>query len=255
MPSVVLNEIDLEGSYLLYFLFCQKNTAEREKIIHRLIDAYRDVLSNLRIHAPGYPDAEQLHALTCSGIDAYGFAPGIGFNAARYMDNAGVQLLMRRMLSEDERPLHIGLWGGANTLAQAIWQIDRTNPDVLSSVLRKLRIYGISDQDHASRWLRRHYGDRLFWIVSPTRGSWFGNYSYWKATWPGISSDLAKHGSEDGKRKTLGFHGGDPRLIDNAWIKQNLQDVSSFGRLYPFPPVYCRGGYSFLPVDYSEWTE
>ncbi len=235
------DEIDVEGLICCTSCFVKGDTPRREQIIRRLLDAYEQVLPNLRVHDPRYPDADALRAVTCSGIDAYGLCPGFGWGAARYSGNAGVRLLLQAMQKDDPRPLFIGLWGGANTLAQAVWQLEREQPDRLNELLRRLRIYGISDQDHASRWLRKQYGDRLFWIVSPSKGSWFGNLTYWKATWPGISSDLAKHGSEDGVHQTRGFTGSDPSLIDNAWIERHLQAVSPLGALYPFPQYIVEG--------------
>ncbi len=235
------NEIDIEGLICCTSCFVKGDTPNREAIIHRLIDAYEKVLPNLCVHADDWPSAEYLHSVTSSGIDAYGLCPGIGFCSDRYQDNPGVRLMIDVLRKKDERPLHVGLWGGANTLAQAVWQIEKTYPEEIDRILKHLRIYGISDQDHASRWLRNRYGDRLFWIVSPSRGSWFGNLTYWKATWPGISSDLAKHGSEDGRRKTLGFTGGDPSLIDHDWIEKNLRSVGPLGALYPFPKYIVEG--------------
>ena len=235
------NDIDIEGLICCTSCFVKNNTPEREKIIHKLIDAYAEALPNLRIHAEGWPSADYLHSVTCSGIDEYGLLPGVGFAAKRYADNTAVKLILDSAFKADDRPLYIGLWGGANTLAQAVWQAEQSGADKLEQLLNKLRIYGISDQDHASRWLRNRYGDRLFWIVSPSRGSWFGNFTYWKATWPGISSDLAKHGSEDGVHKTFGFTGGSPELIDNAWITENLQKKCQLGALYPFPQYIVEG--------------
>ncbi len=235
------NEIDIEGLICSTSCFVKNDTPRREQIIHDLIDAYEKVLPNLEKHATGWPTADYLRSVTCSGIDAFGLCPGMGFASKKYADNPGVKLLIEAGLKEDDRPLYVGLWAGANTLAQAVWQIEKTKPNDLDRFLKKLRLYAISDQDHAARWLRKRYGDRLFWIVSPTKGSWFGNLSYWKATWPGISSDLEKHGSEDGIHKTLGFSGGESDLISNDWIKENLQSKSLLGEKYPFPKYIVEG--------------
>lgn len=48
----------------------------------------------------------------------------------------------------DERPIWILAWGGANTFAQAVWQVeqDRT-PKEVKAFLKKFRVYTITDQD------------------------------------------------------------------------------------------------------------
>ena len=48
----------------------------------------------------------------------------------------------------DERPIWILAWGGANTFAQAVWQVeqDRT-PEEVKAFLNKFRVYTITDQD------------------------------------------------------------------------------------------------------------
>ena len=235
------NEIDIEALISCTSCFVKGNVSGRVGLIHRIIDAYGETLPNLRAHASGWRSADYYHSITYAGIDEYGLMPGFGFASMKYRSSAGVKALMECILREDPRPLYIGLWGGANTLAQAVWQIGKLMPDKFSTALGKLRIYGISDQDHASRWLRKKYGDRLFWIVSPSRGSWFGNYTYWKAAWPGISSDLAKHGSEDGVHKTLGFSGGRSDLVSDDWIDTNIRSKGALGALYPHPKYIVEG--------------
>ena len=235
--------IDIEGLIACTSCFLRKGARpENAEILLEAVEAYGKVRENLLAHAPGYPGAEDLRAAVCCGIPAFGWRAGIGFAQAKYSDNPGVRKILEAADREDGRPLWIALWGGANTLAQAVWQAQQTrSEEEFSAFLSRLRIYSISDQDYAGRWLRENFGDRLFYIVTPSDGSWFGSRSYYRAAWPGISADRSEHGSEDGETRSRGFSGGDFSLIDNAWIEKNVIGVSGYGRLYPYPRYITEG--------------
>ena len=66
--------------------------------------------------------------------------------------SAGAQLFIEAADRNDPPPLYISIWGGANTLAQALWQVrDNRSPEEVMAFVAKLRIYSISDQDDAGR--------------------------------------------------------------------------------------------------------
>ena len=231
---VYSNEINLEGLIACTSCFLKKGAKERhEALIKEIIDAYEKVKPNLDVHASGYPTADYLKSITARGIDEFGKRPGKGFAHDKYNDNPGVNAIIKAADKDDDRPLFVGLWGGANTLAQAIYKVSKTrSKEELDKFLSKLRIYGISDQDHSAKWIRANFGDRLFYIVSPSKGSWFGNWTYYKATWPGISADNFKHGSPDGVQKG-GFTGADASLVSPEWVDKNVISKSVLGALYP----------------------
>lgn len=236
------DSIDIEGLIACTSCFNPIGVKKHEKIIHDLIDAYAKVRKNLLIHSKGWPEAEYLHSVTCSGINVLGICKGIGFAHKRYVENAGVRRIIEAVDKKDSRPINIGLWGGANTLAQAIWQVQNTrSAEEFDRFLSKMRIYGISDQDRASLWIRKNYGNRLFYIVSPSKGSVWGSKNYWRATWPGISSDDFKHGSEDGVGRTKGFTGADKECISTEWLKRNILSKGELGKLYPLPSFIMEG--------------
>ena len=209
--------------------------------MNQILDAYAAVKPNLDCHASGYPSAEKLRKTLCLGIPAFGKRLGSGFGEKRWIDNPGVQQIIRAVDAPDPRPVWVGLWGGANTLAQAIWQISRTrSPEQVSTFLNKLRIHSISDQDYAGTWLRQQFGGELFYIVTPCEGSRKGAREYHKAVWPGISGDRNGHGSENGQDKG-GFGGAEKELISKAWLDQNIRRIGPLGKCYP-RTVFCRKG-------------
>jgi hypothetical protein len=90
----------------------------------------------------------------------------------------------------------------------------------LRQFVEKLRVYTISDQDDAGRWLRLEFPD-LFYIVSPSNQHW---KEYWRATWTGISGD--RHYANGP------FHAFE--LVDNPWLERNvIQGHGPLGALYP----------------------
>ncbi|MBO4989409.1 MAG: DUF1593 domain-containing protein [Clostridia bacterium] len=234
------NEIEIEGLIVNTSCFVKRISEKNRALILNVIESYEKVKENLDQFAD-YPSPQALRSVTAIGIPVYGRWAKIQFATKKYETNEGVRLLIRSFEKKDDRPLFIGLWAGANTLAQALWQCENTHAKSdFDALLGKLRIYSISDQDEASRWIRKRYGKNLFFIVSPSKGTWMGNLSYYRATWAGISSDRFKHGSEDGIRRTKGFSGADFSLIDNRWIRENVRSFP-YAKGYPYPAYITEG--------------
>jgi hypothetical protein len=74
----------------------------------------------------------------------------------------GGQLLLERIeaSANQEGPLWILCWGGANVLASVLLKIHNTHSAADAAKLRsKLRFYAISDQDDTGAWIRYNYPD------------------------------------------------------------------------------------------------
>ena len=97
-------------------------------------------------------------------------------------DSPGSNLLIRLADEPDERPIWVASWGGANTLAQAIWRVKQTRtPEQVRQFVRKFRVYTITDQDmqynmrmdraySSHQWLRQEFKDDLKFIWD--EGTW-----------------------------------------------------------------------------------
>lgn len=232
------NDIDLEG-LIATSSFCYRNGGEEKdrKIILDIIDAYEKVKPNLDVHAKGYPDADDLRSVTFCGIPEYGKKYGQGFGDEKYNDNPGVNHIIHVVDKDDERPVWIGLWGGCNTLAQAVFKVWKTRTkEELSRFLSKLRIYGISDQDKGGIWLRENFGERLFYIVSPTSGTTPGAIGFKSATWQGMSFDYFMN--KNGRKE---FAGARSDMITKEWISQNICGETAYRKLYPAPTLCMEG--------------
>lgn len=211
---VYANEIDTEGLVATTSTWLKDKT--REDLIRKSIDAYAKVRDNLLVHAPGFPSPDDLRGITTTGQPGYGMAfVGTG------KSTAGSKLLIDALARDDQRPLWVSVWGGANTLAQALLDLrDSLAKDELARQIAKLRVYSISDQDDAGLWIRREFPD-LFYIVSPSTQD---GKEYWRATWTGISGD--RH-YKNGPRSHF-------ELVDNPWLKKHVvDDHGPLGALYP----------------------
>ncbi|MEK7677017.1 MAG: nucleoside hydrolase-like domain-containing protein [Verrucomicrobiota bacterium] len=211
---VYANEYDVEGLAATTSTWLKNKT--REDLIRRQLEAYGQVRDNLAKHAPGFPTKEQLLAVTCTGQTNYGMA-AVGDGKA----TAGSRHLLATADRADARPLWVSVWGGANTLAQALHDARRErSPENLQKLVARLRVYTISDQDDAGPWLRREFPG-LFYIVSPSSADW---KEYWRATWTGISGDRHYRNGP--------LHKFD--LVDKPWLEQNvIKNHGPLGALYP----------------------
>lgn len=199
------NHWDVEG--LVATTSCWQRDKTAEWRIHEIVDAYGKVRANLERHEPGYPAYDELKSTIKKGVPRFGMT-GVGEG----QDSDGSEWLIRVLEKDDDRPLYIQAWGGANVLAQALWKMERTkSPSALKEIIAKMRVYTISDQDDSGPWIRRHFPD-LFYIVSPGyHENGGGQYHY--ATWSGISGDR-HHGR---------FDGPDFTIVDNPWLDEHIR--------------------------------
>ena len=196
------NQIEIEG--LIATTSIHQRARVAPESIRRVLAAYEQVRPQLEQHEPGYPPAESL--VVRAGLPVYGMA-GVGEG----MDSEGSDWIIRVLEQPDERPVWVSVWGGPNTLAQALWTIEQTKSQPEATrLIRKLRVYTISDQDDSGAWIRARFPD-LFYIVSP------GGYA--GATWLGINRPV---------------EGIDNTTIRNDWLAMHIQQGHGpLGALYP----------------------
>lgn len=118
-------------------------------------------------------------------------------------DSDGSELIIRLADEKDDRPIWVCAWGGANTLAQAIWKVQQTRtPEQLKAFLHKLRLYTITDQDmvygmrenlaySSHQWLRREFADDLKFIWD--EGTWQLQCGLGKKHWEKIHQHIQGH--------------------------------------------------------------
>ena len=199
------NQIDIEGLIATTSIHQPKRIAP-ESIIRILLE-YQKVRDNLLKHEPGFPTYSYLADRVSNGLGIFGME-GVGEGK----DSPGSEMIINVLEKDDVRPLWVSVWGGVNTLAQALWKIDATKTaEEAQRLYKKLRVYTISDQDDSGPWIRKNFPS-VFYIVTP-------GYTYGKATWIGISNRAP---------------GADTSVISPQWIADNIQQGHGpLGAAYP----------------------
>ena len=155
---------------------CDPYPAEWAQYLQRVIEAYRNDVPKLMKRSEqteflpidiekksqfiGYwPSADYLKSRAVMGSQRGGIKV-IGEGN----DSPGSNLLIQLADEDDNRPIYVAAWGGANTLAQAIWRVKQTRTtEELKRFVRKFRIYTITDQDmQYSMRMNRAYSSHMW---------------------------------------------------------------------------------------------
>ena len=184
---------------------CDPYPTEWAAYLTRVIEAYRKDLPNLmrRSGQHGFLPIEKEN-----GRQQMGYWPSADYMKSRAVmgsqrggikaigkdnDSPGSELIIRLADEDDPRPIYVAAWGGANTLAQAIWKVKQTrSAEELKRFVRKFRIYTITDQDmqysmrmnraySSHQWLRREFKDDLQFIWD--EGTWQEQCELGKRHW------------------------------------------------------------------------
>ena len=188
----------------------------RPENIRERVESYGEVRENLLRHAPVFPATEHLLSVIKSGRPEFGMA-GVGAGKG----SEGSRHIIEVVDKPDSRPVWVSVWGGANCLAQALWEVSNTRSKAeLDQFVSKLRVYTISDQDNTGAWMRKTFPG-LCYIVSPSA---VDHREYYKATWTGIGGD----------RHYRNGPGHKFELVDNPWLEANIiNNHGPLGALYP----------------------
>ncbi|HWB27268.1 MAG TPA: nucleoside hydrolase-like domain-containing protein [Chitinophagaceae bacterium] len=199
------NQWDVEGLIATTSIH-QKARVAPESIL-KILDAYAKVQPNLLKHEAGYPAADVLKAKVKKGLAVYGME-GVGAGH----DSEGSDWIVNVLKKNDDRPVWFAVWGGPNTLAQALWKIKNTLPEAeAEKMYKKVRVYTISDQDDSGPWIRKTFPS-IFFVVTP-------GYNYGKATWLGMS---------------FGMPGSNTEVVSADWLAKNIQQGHGpLGAAYP----------------------
>jgi 5S rRNA maturation endonuclease (ribonuclease M5) len=199
------NVIDIKGIIATTSVWKKKSVAPES--IKGLVQSYGKVQPKLIEHEASFPQTEELLSIVKEGLAEYGML-GVGEGK----DSEGSDWIIKVLEEDDKTPLWVSVWGGVNTLAQALYKIDKTKSEAeVAELIAKLRVYTISDQDDSGIWIRNHFPD-LFYIVSP-------GDDYGSATWNAINTVV---------------NGINNETISNSWLAHNIQQGHGpLGAEYP----------------------
>lgn len=199
------NQWDVEG--LIATTSIHQQTRVAPESILQVLSAYKKVQPNLLKHEKGYPTYDELKTKVKMGLAVYGM-PGVGEGK----NSEGSEWIIKVLGKNDDRPVWFTVWGGTNTLAQALWKIKNTKTaSEAEKLYKKIRIYTISDQDDTGPWIRKTFPG-IFFIVTP-------GYNYARATWLGIAFSMP---------------GSDTEIVSTDWLAKNIQQGHGpMGAAYP----------------------
>jgi hypothetical protein len=226
-PRVIVTtdgEIDDQSSMVRFLLYSsdydvagivqvngvQKDGHSKEQWVEKQIEKYAACLSNLRKHNPGYPDAGYLLSVVKVGNENREDI----LKAPPLLSNSeGAQLIIKTLLDDDPRPVHILAWGGANTQANALWQIKQNHSaEEWQRAVAKARLYCIWYQDGGGKWIEENLPQiKIYQAGSPDRDG------AWRYVWDYMSVDhyykdrLSKNPPELQK------------IMDKQWLAQNIK--------------------------------
>lgn len=146
---------------------------------------------------------------------------------------------------DDDRPIWILAWGGANTFAQAIWQVQQErSPEEVSVFLKKFRVYTITDQDvpwherHSNYPFSSHYQLRrdlsedlvFFWDES----AWLSQNDIGSSNWDQYAEHIQNHGSLGSiyPKNKWGVEGDTPsylHVLPNGLHDPSVPDMTGWG--------------------------
>ncbi len=244
--ALYFNEFDMEG-FIASASGIPGELGEavtKPHLIQEIIRAYEQVLPNLRLHDPSYPDAAELIGKIKSGNPHRGLdfiGPG--------HETAGSEWIIEVVNRADTRPVNIAIWGGQTDLFQALWTVRNTRTEQeYAQFVSRIRIYDIADQDGILDQVLSDYPG-LFYILN-------------KAPDGADKRDAVFRGM---------YLGGDESLTSMEWIQTNVQkNHGPLGALYPLktwtapnPHGVLKEGdtpswFYFLPTglghpDHPEW--
>ncbi|MFV2103513.1 nucleoside hydrolase-like domain-containing protein [Micromonospora sp. LOL_024] len=267
---VTANEVDIEG--IIATTGCWRttqSTSNMNSLLNPRLNAYGQVLGNLQRHASGYPSLSYLQSISKLGQPGYGMADvGAG------KDSAGSELIIAAVDKNDPRPVWVNVWGGGNTLAQAVWKVRNTRSQAaLNQFISKLRVYDVLGQDDAGVWLTKNFPDLLYIRAKSLVYSWQPSDSW-------LDSNVQNHGAlgaqyPDRKYATEGdtpsfMHQLAPGLTDPSRVdwggwggrfgpaeKTAVRGMSCNGRLSnepSFDPYYMYSDASDGGSSISRWS-
>lgn len=153
----------------------------------RVIDDYEKDYPNLRKHAEGYPTPDYLRSITKVG--------NVGYKGEMEAPTEGSELIRKAILADDERKLYLQVWGGCNTIARALMDIqteyEHTSQwkQLHEKLTKKIVITACGEQDETYRTYIAEQWPGILFVKTLQMGS----YAYpWPAMPEGESKDTLR---------------------------------------------------------------
>lgn len=115
----------------------------------RTVDDYEKDYPKLSRHAEGYPAPDELRDMIKIG--------NVGYPGEMEYPTEGSELIREKILDEDPRTLYLQVWGGTNTIARALLDIQKQYetddgwPQLKETITKKIVITACGEQDPTYR--------------------------------------------------------------------------------------------------------
>lgn len=179
--------------------------AENERFIHDIVEAYENSYPNLKTHNPEYPTPESLKS-----VIRYG---NINFDGDFSQDSPGSKLIREIILDDQPGKLFITAWGGASTIARALYTIQRDFEftedwnEIQDKINRKVVLLPSGDQDNT-----------IATFIRPN--------------WPEIEIRQFRQVPNYGYGAQINASPENAPYLTSSWMKENISDQGPFGQLY-----------------------
>ncbi|QDV25213.1 hypothetical protein Q31a_35360 [Aureliella helgolandensis] len=160
----------------------------RKEHILQVVDAYEQDFPQLSSHSASYPEPDAVRAICKQGAIDSPRASGLG------NPTEGSAWIIQCAKRDDDRPLHVLVWGGMEDLAQALHDAPEISP--------KLRVYWIGGPNKkwsvdAYNYVEQHHPQLWMIEANATYRGWFvgGNQ---KGEWNNrafVTEHIADHGA------------------------------------------------------------
>jgi hypothetical protein len=167
----------------------------RPEIMFNLIEGYRQVYPNLKLHADGYPSADYLASIVKNGQgDPESLGEGHDSEASDHII---------KVVDEATEKVHIAIWGGQRELAQALLKVQQTRKaEEVQAFCEKIQVHAIGDQD----------GHRNLVMDTFKHITYIADGYAWRVKF--------------GDRELSAFRGmymtGDISMQDGDWVRKNI---------------------------------
>jgi hypothetical protein len=153
----------------------------------------------------------------------------------------GSDMIIQLADEADNRPIWISVWGGGNTLAQAIWQVKQTRTDKeFKDFLHKLRVYTVTDQDlsyhdrgkyelSSHMWMRELCGKDLFFMWDES--AWQTQNAIGSNSWDQYAEHIQGHGNLGARypKNKYGVEGDTPSYLQS--LPNGLHNPSNLNEI------------------------
>ena len=171
----------------------------------------------------------------------------------------GSNLIIQLADEDDDRPLWVTFWGGGNTLAQSIWQVQQTRSESeLKEFLNKVRAYAITDQDRPQNssfetsshaWMRREFSDDLIFIWDDC--AWRYQNGTGKNNWSAYETHIQNHGNLGNQYPNFvwGVEGDTPaflHIMPNGLNNPDIPTQAGWGGYSVWGKGEDNNGYSYV---------